>query len=286
MKIKIFEHSGVKIKYDDDLPKAVKFFKDHNIDIEFFYPEKTNILLKDCPAKLYLPNDKGYDILMYIFDRSQRNNSYALNFSKTLQVIEISTSPDDDATDYTWKLICHEIMHTFFHRLNNVNIWLTDPMDSMLVNGVSVPYYKNEEPYAPDGNFATAFRTLNLVALKRKTDDGVQTLGNLLKWVTLERPWKNNVPNTSCVPKGIYRVHYSWSVKFLKYTYELLNIPNRSGIRIHSANFYSELLGCISLGTDYSDINHDTKLDILNSRISVSNFETLMGKKDFTILIE
>ncbi len=51
-------------------------------------------------------------------------------------------------------------MHTFFHKLNNQNIFPTDPMDSMLVNRIVIPYYKNEEPYALDGNFATAWKTL------------------------------------------------------------------------------------------------------------------------------
>lgn len=161
MKIRIFEN-GIRINYADDLPKVVKFFKDKvNLDIEFTAPVKTNVLLKDCPANLYLPNDNSqHDILMYIFDRRQRNNSSSVNFSMTLKCIEISTSIEDDAVDYTWKLISHEIMHTFFQRLRNMNIFLDDPMDSMIVNGIVTPYYKNEEPYASDGNFAEAFKRL------------------------------------------------------------------------------------------------------------------------------
>lgn len=162
MKIRIFEN-GVKINYADDLPKVVQYFKDKkNLCIEFSIPVKTDIKLKDTPDKLYLPNDNGQqDILMYIFDRKQRASSYALNFSKTLQVIEISTSTFDDEVEYSWKLICHEIMHTFFKRLRNINVFIDDPMDVISVNGVMMPYYKNESPYAPDGNFAEAFKILS-----------------------------------------------------------------------------------------------------------------------------
>lgn len=160
MKIKVFDFNS-KVNYLDDLPKVVKFMKDKGIDIEFTAPIKTNITLSECPEKLYLPNDnKQQEVLMYIFDRSLRTYSYALNFSKTLQVIEISTSTTDDQVDYTWKLICHELTHVLFHQLRNQGIFLDDPMDSMIVNGVKMPYYKNEEPYAPDGNFSEAFKLL------------------------------------------------------------------------------------------------------------------------------
>lgn len=161
MKILVYQ-CGTKINYQDDILKVIKYFKDKvNLDIVFTAPQVTSVTLQNCPEKLYLPNDnKEQDVLMYIFDRSQRSSSYALNFSKTLQVIEVSTSVVDDGVDYTWKLICHEIMHTFFKRLRNQGIFLDDPMDSMLVNGVKMPYFKNEEPYALDGNFALAFKTL------------------------------------------------------------------------------------------------------------------------------
>mgnify|MGYP001598036443 CR=1 FL=1 len=162
MKIKILQHKDCKINYLDDLPKVAKFFKDKkNLEVIFTTPEITSVTLQNAPAELYLPNDNGQqDILMYIFDRKQRTSSYALNFSKTLQVIEISTSTLDDAVDYTWKLICHELMHSFRKRLNNLNIAIKDSMDSMEVNGVLIPYYKNENPYALDGNFALMFKRL------------------------------------------------------------------------------------------------------------------------------
>lgn len=163
MKIKVYTHK-LKIQFDDDFPKVVKYFADHKVDVEFLPAVETNIALRDTPTQLYLPSDNKKDVqyLMYMFDRFQDNraNSFALNFSYTLQCMEIATSTFDDAVFYTWKTIAHEIMHTFFHRLHNMGIQIYDPMDSTLVNGVYVPYYKNDDPYAIDGNFAVAWKAL------------------------------------------------------------------------------------------------------------------------------
>lgn len=131
--------------------------------------------------------------------------------------------------------------------------------------------------------------TLPTVTITRKSDDRIQTLGILksqdFQCFSLERPWKNNKPFISCIPKGTYTCKWTFSPKFLRYTYEIQNVQNRSGIRIHSANFYSQLLGCIALGNSYRDINYDGKMDVLNSRITVAKFEQLMDKKDFTLVI-
>lgn len=130
---------------------------------------------------------------------------------------------------------------------------------------------------------------LGSVILTRTSDDGIQTLGRLetpnFKCFTLERPWKNNAPNISCVPKGTYICKYTFSPLFLRYTYQLQNVKGRSGIRIHSANFYSQLLGCIALGNSFRDINWDGEIDVLNSRVTVLKFETLMQKKPFILKI-
>ena len=71
----------------------------------------------------------------------------------------------------------------------------------------------------------------------------------------------------------------------MKYTYEIQNVPGRSGIRFHSANYYYQLNGCIALGDRLLDINSDGKLDIANSRITITKFEEIMGKKPFKLVI-
>src|SRR5947207_5696643 len=99
--------------------------------------------------------------------------------------------------------------------------------------------------------------------LQRITDDTKQTLGTLTivkdngqlyVCKTLELPWKENQSNVSCIPKGEYMCKYTRSNRMSNekgrdvYTYEVLNVPNRAGIRVHIANYFTQLLGCIALG--------------------------------------
>lgn len=68
-------------------------------------------------------------------------------------------------TEYTesskiyWKHFAHECMHAFVKRTRrSFRINTVDHMDSTVVNGERVRYYKNNDPTAEDGNYA---RTLN-----------------------------------------------------------------------------------------------------------------------------
>ena len=72
----------------------------------------------------------------------------------------------------------------------------------------------------------------------------------------------------------------------MKFTYEIEKVSNRTGIRIHSANFYYQLNGCIALGVTPKDVNKDGQLDVLNSRNTIKAFEQFMGKSNFKLLIK
>jgi Family of unknown function (DUF5675) len=71
---------------------------------------------------------------------------------------------------------------------------------------------------------------------------------------TLELPWRNNVPQKSCIPKGIYQCNLVKSPRF-GIIYSILDVPGRSNVLIHSANlggnidegFDTQLHGCIAL---------------------------------------
>ena len=65
--------------------------------------------------------------------------------------------------------------------------------------------------------------------------------------VTLERPWKNNQRNISCIPGGQYTCERVQSEKFGN-TFEVKNVPGRSLIRFHSGNIDDDSHGCILLG--------------------------------------
>ena len=138
------------------------------------------------------------------------------------------------------------------------------------------------------------------VLLKRFSDDTKQTLGTLsfLKndgqlfvCKTLELPWKDNQSNISCIPSGTYTCKYTRSNRLSAkkgtdiFTYEVLNVPDRGGIRFHSANFFFQLLGCIALGDALKDINAGNEQDAIHSGATIASFEDQLQKQDFTLVI-
>lgn len=139
------------------------------------------------------------------------------------------------------------------------------------------------------------------VYLKRFLDDGKQTLGSLsfvpdgitelFVCKSLELPWKDNLNNVSCVPKGKYECQWtrsnrlSTAVGHNVFAYEVLSVPNRTGIRIHSANYFFQLLGCVALGDAHKDINSDGELDIIHSGATVEKFAMLLNKEPFNLFI-
>ena len=130
------------------------------------------------------------------------------------------------------------------------------------------------------------------VTLVRNVDNGTETLGTLttndnqFQCRTLERPWKNNQTNISCIPKGTYIVSWRFMLRELRYRYQVLNVPNRSGIFFHIGNFFFNSAGCILLGSLPQDINYDKQIDLQNSTLITTAFENKMGKKDFLLTIQ
>ena len=70
------------------------------------------------------------------------------------------------------------------------------------------------------------------------------------------------------IPAGTYPVEYTWSPKFKKPLPELLNVPERSGIRIHRGTLPEHSHGCIL--TDMAGISF---LQILFNQIMNANDE-------------
>ena len=61
---------------------------------------------------------------------------------------------------------------------------------------------------------------------------------------TLEDPWKDNLPHVSCIPQGVYRLGWTFSQRFQRHTIEILQVPNRIGIRLHAGNTIEHTTGC------------------------------------------
>ena len=92
----------------------------------------------------------------------------------------------------------------------------------------------------------------------RTVGDFRDTNGKSL-WKTLERPWKHNAPNVSCIPEGEYIVKRDHTGKHQFYAVQ--NVPNRTFIEMHTANKPEHLQGCIALGSEFVgfDLFHSTK---------------------------
>jgi hypothetical protein len=125
--------------------------------------------------------------------------------------------------------------------------------------------------------------------VERKSDNGVETLGTLslidnniavFKCVTLELPDKNNQQQISCIPKNTYKCSKVGASTNIPYKHIAIeNVPNRSGVCIHKANYVSQLRGCIAVGKDIVDINGDKQLDITASGITFDNLMALLPDK-------
>lgn len=62
------------------------------------------------------------------------------------------------------------------------------------------------------------------------------------------RPEGEKIYGKTAIPEGIYEMVLSYSPRFKKILPEILNVPNFSGIRIHSLNKAEESEGCIGVG--------------------------------------
>jgi len=130
---------------------------------------------------------------------------------------------------------------------------------------------------------------MKTITLTRINDDLIQAIGKLamdgFNCCTLEKPWKENQMNISCIPKGLYQCKWTFSWKLMRYTYQVMNVKDRSGIRFHPGNYFFDIGGCILLGDSYKFLNSDKELDIVNSSITMSQFEKLLNKEEFTLNI-
>lgn len=112
---------------------------------------------------------------------------------------------------------------------------------------------------------------------------GDVTFGELKLWFdhkpiyTIERKWQNNEPDVSCIPQGLYNVIPHNSIDHPN-TYELLYVPNRQNILIHTGNYANEViigskfhapdtLGCLLVGLGY-----DKSVPMVKESVNALNF--------------
>jgi hypothetical protein len=112
-----------------------------------------------------------------------------------------------------------------------------------------------------------------------------------MKRFTGELPDRNNASNISCIPVGDYTVKWTLSNRLKKFTYEILGVPGRGGIRRHSSNlmgdeskgYIAQLRGCISLGEKVGTMRGQKAL--LISRPAINTFETVLQHQAFLLKV-
>ena len=60
---------------------------------------------------------------------------------------------------------------------------------------------------------------------------------------------------------GTYPIRFEYSPRFKTNLWELYDIPGRGEIKIHTANSYSQLEGCIAVGSSFEHLRIDEKVD-------------------------
>ena len=93
--------------------------------------------------------------------------------------------------------------------------------------------------------------TLNRIFLGSSATIGELLINDKHLCDTLEdrvRPEGEKVYGKTAIPEGTYEVKLTHSPRFKKILPEILNVPNFSGIRIHTGNSSKDTEGCIIVG--------------------------------------
>ena len=107
------------------------------------------------------------------------------------------------------------------------------------------------------GSVLTAGMELTLTRkwFTQESTCGVLQIDGVNECFTLERPWNggDNVPNTSCILPGRYRVYLQFSPHLNAQVPHLEAVPERTEIEIHWGNDAKDVIGCILVGRTHRD---------------------------------
>tara|TARA_R110002020_G_scaffold304726_2_gene520537 strand:- start:511 stop:912 length:402 start_codon:yes stop_codon:yes gene_type:complete len=131
------------------------------------------------------------------------------------------------------------------------------------------------------------------VILNRLLDTGKETLGSLTihdelkkcyECKTLELSWRDNQRNVSCIPRGDYEVVVRFSEKHGEH-FAIKDVDDRDYILIHSANYHTQLRGCVAVGRSYADLNEDEELDVTSSRDTLDDLLRILPDHFYITII-
>lgn len=99
---------------------------------------------------------------------------------------------------------------------------------------------------------------------------------------TVERPWLDNKPRESCIPEGRYRLKLGMYNRGGYPAYEVMDVPNRSLIKIHIGNTIDDIVGCIAPGKSLGYL--ERKWGVTSSKKAFKEFMGAMGDAEDSML--
>ncbi len=123
--------------------------------------------------------------------------------------------------------------------------------------------------------------------LIRFQSDSYGTFGALMTngfaCFTVEKPWMDNAPYTSCIPVGEYICDRYHSVKFGG-TFRVKDVPSRTSILFHKGNTPKDVSGCIALGKTHGKTG--SRWGVWESSTAFAEFMDSLGdEKEFLLTI-
>lgn len=118
---------------------------------------------------------------------------------------------------------------------------------------------------------------------------GVFLFEGLPQFLTLELPWLENKKNISCIPEGEYVCLQTINRTTkggmrIPVTFEVQEVPNRSGILFHIGNYPKDTTGCILMGEQLRV--QKGQPTVLRSKPAFRHFLTLLeGEEEFKLRI-
>lgn len=109
-----------------------------------------------------------------------------------------------------------------------------------------------------------------------------------LELYVIERPWKENQRNISCIPTGAYSVKKrdgtNPDLRF-PVAWEIQDVPNRSAILFHEANFPDEVHGCLAPNLELG-LKEFGEIRGYKSRLALQKMKLyLQGETEFILKI-
>ena len=172
-KVLILNNDRVKIDKD-----AIETFFQKKTPLRIDIEER-QVSIKDLSYKLFAGGyhglEKGvkdklrpmvkegeYHVVVFAYNRFKVSGYYKVRNKLASWTYTKSFYPETEHIELAdGKHILHELMHTLCKRAGRHGGTTVDQMDRTLVNGIRVPYYKNYDPYAVDGNFAMTLKSFD-----------------------------------------------------------------------------------------------------------------------------